>query len=279
LIDTGSDWGFGTTEATVGRVLRQVRGSFVLAGKAGRLPIAREAAHQERRHIEATYVATGLCRADAVLPGRRCFTPGWLQTSIETSRAALGVTTIDVMLLQEPEWLRVAGPWQPALAAAFEALEQARTAGWIGAYGISSFFGVLGGPNHELHLDLGAVTGLARSVGGNEHGLRFVQFPINMVVPALAVARAVSSARDSGLGVLGVAPFDHGRLLTDLDANGIIEEDGRTWTLAQWLLQSARSLGADCCVAGTMSPSHASEDISVGAWPPFARAVLDGVLA
>lgn len=279
LIDSAPDWGFGTTEPRVGHVLRGRRGQFQLASKAGRLPLERGAIAHERRYIETTYIAPGLCRAEEILPGRRCFSPQWITRSLRCSLESLGVDTIDIVLLQEPEWLRTGiRPWRAALASTFEALEEARAAGRIRSYGVSCFWGILGGPTHDLRLDLPEVARIATSVGGPEHGCRFVQFPISPLRPAGATERAVAEAREHGLRVIGVAPFDHGRLLAAMDSRGVIEEEGRLWTLAQWLIQAARCLGADCCVFGTVSPEHAAEDIEVVAHPPFRRNVLDKVM-
>jgi hypothetical protein len=66
------------------------------------------------------------------------------------------------------------------LRAAFEKLEEMRTQNRIRYYGICSYVG-LRSPLTEVgvHLKLERVVELAKEVGGQQHGLRFLMVPVS----------------------------------------------------------------------------------------------------
>ena len=86
----------------------------------------------------------GLLAAGDLVGGCHCITPRYLEDQIERSRANLGLETIDVYYLHNPETQlgEVSRPvFMRRLRAAFEFLESAARDGSIGVYGTATWSG------------------------------------------------------------------------------------------------------------------------------------------
>jgi len=74
------------------------------------------------------------------------------------------------------------------LEAAFEFLESARAQNKIRSYGLATWICFRSPPTEtEIYVSLEKVMDLARKVGGDNHGLRYVQLPINLMMPEAMV--------------------------------------------------------------------------------------------
>lgn len=61
-------------------------------------------------------------------------------------------------------------------------------AGKIQHYGISTYSSLRTKPTeHKMHLNLQKVVRIAERVGGKEHRFRFVQAPMNVIMPEILV--------------------------------------------------------------------------------------------
>ncbi len=284
LFDTSPEFGDGTTQAALGAALADAlsRGlahpdDLFLVGRVGRLPPPAG----RGSYLSDSFAWPELCSPDEVLPGQRCFGSRWVQESIRRSLADLRVARIDLMLLQAPEWLLMkSGPARGReLRRLISTMEEERSRGRVGAYGISSHIGLLSTRNHRLHVEIEEFVQAAREVAGSSHGLRAAAVPLNLETVAAAVeprqewaGRPVSlldAIREAELDLIAAAPLGRGRLVRSLPA-GTIEETGRTYTPAQWLIQFVRSLpGVSCTVFGTSRCSHVIEATAVLADPPW----------
>jgi aryl-alcohol dehydrogenase-like predicted oxidoreductase len=113
-----------------------------------------------------------------------CIHPEYLQHQIDLSLDNLGVETIDIYYIHNPETqLLEISPdvFYQRLYLAFEVLESAVEAGKIATYGIATWEGLRVPPDHPQHLDLAKIKSIAAEVAGNKNdNFRFIQFPLNM---------------------------------------------------------------------------------------------------
>ena len=89
-----------------------------------------------------TLVKTGLVRPEEVVAGCHVMSPRYLENQIEASRSNLGVETIDLYYLHNPETQLAEVTRQEffrRLKAAFEALEKAVATERIRAYGTATW--------------------------------------------------------------------------------------------------------------------------------------------
>ena len=78
------------------------------------------------------------------------------------------------------------------LKLAFERLEQNRTQGKLAFYGVATWSGFRTAPGSGRHHSLVRMVELAREIGGEEHGFRFIQLPFN-----LAMQEAATNANET----------------------------------------------------------------------------------
>jgi aryl-alcohol dehydrogenase-like predicted oxidoreductase len=140
--------------------------------------------------------------------GCHCMTPAWLDDQIAHSRGNLGVDTIDVYYVHNPETQLDevdARELRLRFARAFEGLERACADGRIARYGIATWNGL-----REGLLDLHDIVAVAREVAGDAHHLAVVQLPLNRRMTE--GLRVIEEARDLGLYVMSSASILQGKL-------------------------------------------------------------------
>jgi len=121
-----------------------------------------------------------------------CIHPEYLQDQINLSLDNLGVETIDVYYIHNPETQLLEIPpdvFYKRLHAAFEVLESAVEVGKIAAYGIATWDGLRVPPDNAQHLDLAKIKSIAAEVVGNKNDrFRYIEFPLNMGMPEALIA-------------------------------------------------------------------------------------------
>jgi aryl-alcohol dehydrogenase-like predicted oxidoreductase len=177
------------------------------------------------------YVESGILDPKELAGGMHCIAPQFLQNQIERSRRNLGLETIDVFYLHNPEsQLADVSPevFHERLKQAFALLENSVKTGKLRYYGIATWnaFRVPGGSRD--YIGLPDVAELARAVGGPSHHFRFVQLPFNLAMPeAFELANQtlekkntslLTAASRLGIAVVGSATLYQGRLTHGLPA-------------------------------------------------------------
>ena len=207
--------------------------------------------------------------------------PGFLEDQLERSLANLGLDTIDVYYLHNPETqLRFVSRevFEDRLLAAFARLEQFCREGRIACYGVATWDGLRLKPDAPARLSLSRLVELARQAGGEDCHFRFVQLPFNLAMPE-AFTRPHDPAPAGGAPLLeiaarmGVTVFASAPLLQARLAQGLPEAVRRAFpecaTDAQCALQFARSApGVTAALAGMSSAAHVEENLALRAVPP-----------
>src|SRR5207237_1346015 len=104
------------------------RDEIVVATKGGYIPFDGAVPRDARAWFTETYLDTGIVKPGDVAAGSHCMTPRYLADQIGRSRTNLGLDTIDIYYLHNPESQLEAGDRHEFLTrvrAAFEALEAA----------------------------------------------------------------------------------------------------------------------------------------------------------
>lgn len=112
--------------------------------------------------------------------------PAYLENQIERSRRNLGLETIDVFYLHNPE-SQLADISREAflqrMRDAFAMLEKQVKAGSLRYYGMATWSAFRLPEGSRDYISLAEVADLARQSGGNEHHFRFVQLPFSLAMP------------------------------------------------------------------------------------------------
>jgi aryl-alcohol dehydrogenase-like predicted oxidoreductase len=259
FFDTAINYRNQRSERALGEALRDVpRDEIVICTKAGFL----------------TPGATpGSLAASAVVGGMHSIASDFLADQIDRSRANLGLDTIDVFYLHNPEIQldyvsRI--EFDRRLLAAFTCLEQLVARGKIRYYGTATWDGY----RKPAGLDLARVAALAREAGGTDHHLRFVQLPFNLGMVEAYTGSPVSlleAAAREGITVVASAALLQGRVLGNMpDAVGELLPG--LASDAQRAIQFARSApGITVALAGMSSAEHVRDNVGVARIPPATR--------
>jgi aryl-alcohol dehydrogenase-like predicted oxidoreductase len=211
---------------------------------------------------------------EEVAGGIHSLAPAFLADQIERSRRNLGLETIDVYYLHNPETqLDFVGEpeFMGRIRAAFEQLEQAVAAGFIRYYGTATWQGYWDGA-----LSLPALVGAAREVAGADHHFRFVQMPFHLGLrepgPRTGNGGLLELFSDLGMTVIASASLWQGRLVEDLPeeiAGGL----PRLTSDSQRAIQFTRSApGVSAALVGMRDPEHVRENLGVARVPPLSPA-------
>jgi len=232
VLDTAINYRHQRSERNMGTALARLiatgelkRDEVLVCTKAGYLSFDGNLPADPRGYFMREYVETGILDPKELAGGMHCIAPRYLDNQIERSRRNLGLETIDLFYLHNPE-SQLADVSQEVfherLEQAFALLESSVRAGKLRYYGVATWnaFRVPGGSRDYISLPDAAE--LAREVGGPSHHFRFVQLPFNLAMPeAFGLANQtlekknvslLNAASRLGMAVIGSATLYQGRL-------------------------------------------------------------------
>ena len=192
LIDSAINYRHQRSERAVGAALRSLiesgiveREEIVVATKGGFIPFDGGAPANPTEYILQRYVRSGIASPKDIAGGGHCLAPRYLADQLDRSRANLGLDTIDVYYLHNPETQRSAVD-EPAfvgrMRAAFEFLEEAVSDGRIRWYGTATWNGYRQPRTAADFLSLAELVGLACEIAGDAHHFRWLELPYNLAM-------------------------------------------------------------------------------------------------
>jgi aryl-alcohol dehydrogenase-like predicted oxidoreductase len=191
------------SERCIGAALRQLqREEIVVCTKAGFL----------------TPGAVPSLDADDVVGGMHSLAPRFLEDQIERSRANLGVDTLDVFYLHNPETqlsFRTRADFDARIRRTFSQLEILVDRRKIHWYGIATWDGF----RRKDVLNLPLLAQIAFEEGGAEHHFRFIQLPFNLGMVEAFVERpenVLEAAGRMGIAAVASATLLQTRILTQM---------------------------------------------------------------
>jgi len=213
VIDSAINYRFQRSERSVGAALAELgrrgyaREELVICTKGGFLTPDGNMPADASEYFNREYVETGiLCEGD-VAAGCHSLAPKFIADQLERSRRNLGVETIDVYYLHNPETQLGEVPremFNTRLRAAFEFLESAVAAAKIHFYGLATWNAFRQTEDAQDYFSLAAMESIARDVAGGSHHFRFVQLPCNLGMTE-ALTRANQPLDGAHLPVVGAA--------------------------------------------------------------------------
>ena len=296
LIDTAINYRYQMSEREIGEALSELfaegkatRDQLVVTSKAGFIPLDFPFPENPYGWIDETIVKGGLASKDDIVIDQHCITPDYLRWSVEKSLENLGLETLDVLFLHNPEvqlgyvdymTLRM------RIAEAFKLFEQLVEEGKIRAYGVAAWNGFLYEEGHTEYLSLKDIVSIAEEVGGAGHHFKYVESPFNLAKPhAYAYANQkgpdgryytlLQAVQGYGLNLLAASSLLQMNLFKGKFDDRVRELLG-TGELTDVIgaLQFARSGGVLSALFGAVDPHHVEDNLLLSYLPQVSPEVL-----
>ena len=280
FIDAAINYRCQRSERIIGSTFKKLieskkvkRSEVVIATKGGFIPFDGAPPVHLENYIRQTWIDTGLIKADDIVSNCHCLHPSYLQHQLTASLKNLGLDTIDVYYLHNPETqLPVVGEkvFYERMREAFAFLETQVEKGKIQVYGVATWNAFR--DSSEGSVSLSKLLEIARTVGGEKHHFRAVQLPYNFAMLE-AIGKPTQSLQGKQYPILSVAhhynmavmisaPLLQGQLI-NLSPSMAKQIPG-SGTTAQKCLQFVSSTpGVVSALAGMKSVTHVEENAQI----------------
>jgi len=191
VIDTAINYRLQRSERSIGTALKVLahkgflRNELVVCSKAGYLTPDGSMPADPNRYFFDEYIQRGVFTAKDIAAGCHCMTPRYLENQVIRSLKNLGVETIDIYYLHNPETQLSDVPkpeFLKRVREAFGFLETAVNAGRIQFYGMATWNGFRQPSSARDAMQLAELEFLAKQIAGEKHHFRFVQLPFNLAM-------------------------------------------------------------------------------------------------
>lgn len=189
-IDTGINYRYQKSEKEVGEALGELfesgvvkREELILSSKGGFLPLDYPFPENPYSWIEEMVIEKKLAKKEDIILDQYCIAPKYLEWSIEKSLVNLGVETLDIYYLSNPEMELGISDYRTVLKKiekAFKVFEKKRAEGKIRSYGVALWNGLLNEVDHSEYVSILDLHKIAVKVGGENHGFKYLQMPYNL---------------------------------------------------------------------------------------------------
>jgi aryl-alcohol dehydrogenase-like predicted oxidoreductase len=270
FIDTSLNYRNQGSERSIGAALRKTmetgdvqRDEIVVATKAG--------------YLVPDALPRGVLSASDVVGGMHSMAPAFLSDQLERSRENLGISSIDVFYLHNPETQLAyisETEFLGKIRQAFEYLESAVSEGQIHYYGTATWQGYRHSKPSREALQLEKLAGIAKEIAGGGHHFRFIQLPFNLAMPEAFANRVngesvLEVAARFGITVVASASLYQARLSRNLPDEIRTRLPG-TETDAQRAIQFVRSTpGIAVALVGMSNVAHVRENLALARVPPL----------
>lgn len=287
VIDTAINYRHQRSERAIGRALHRAfqegiaaRDEVFVSTKGGFLPFDGQLPEDPAGYLREAYLESGLIGPGEIAAGCHAMGPSFLGDQLARSRENLGLETIDLYYVHNPE-TQLGEISRERLAcrleAAFERLRQAARDSWIGRFGVATWNALRTPPGGTEHLDLEELEAIAARAGSRA-SVAAVQLPFNLAMPEALVRPTQAlqdvvvpltvAARRCGAAVFVSASILQGRLSRSLPRE-IHDAFPGLATDAQRALQFARSApGVTTALVGMARLEHVRENLALAEIPP-----------
>jgi len=294
VLDTAINYRHQRSERALGQALaacvragKITRDAVVVATKGGYIAFDETVPADPRAYVHAQFIATGLATSSDIVDWN-CIAPRYIDAQVEQSLHNLGLESIDIYYLHNPEaqlQKRTRQDFYKQLEETFTILEGKVAAGKIRRYGTATWNGYRQAPTARDVLFLNDLIDIAERVGGPHHHFRVVQLPYNLAMMEALTQRNqrsgktmisfLEAAHDVGITVMASASILQGRLAHQLPA-AISEALNGLHSEAQRAIQFTRSTpGITTALVGMKSVAHVEQNLELTTIAPASLAQLE----
>ena len=286
VVDTAINYRAQKAERSVGKALLELieekktsRDEIFISSKNGYVTNDADVKLGFWEYVKEEYSQKGVIKEGDVTSGYHCMTPTYLSDQLDRSLKNLEIECLDLMYLHNAVEGQIKDiskeQFLENLKSVFELYEQKRDEGKIKFYGMATWECFRVPSNNPQYLSLEDTVTMARKIGGENHGFRFIQLPYNMHYDQALLAKnqvlenqnvsVLESAAKLGIGVFTSVPFMQGRLL----APGVMPDFNNLKPSIRALQFIRSSPGVLAPLVGQKSPEHVSENLEIMKIPPM----------
>jgi aryl-alcohol dehydrogenase-like predicted oxidoreductase len=233
-------------------------------------------------YLELMFLNNNIISHSDISPSYHIMNPNYISRCIDKSLCNMGINTIDLIYIHNSfeSWNNIVerSTFYEMLSRVFQLYEDFRQKGKINFYGMATWNCFTSKENSNGYLSLKEVVNIAKDVGGNNNGFKFIQLPFNMYLsepytfrnqPVESSSRVtlLEAAQKYGIHVFTSVPLYQGKLLqAELDKSPL----DNLPAMSLKLLQFARSTpGVAAPLIGQKKTNHTKENILISKYPPL----------
>ena len=288
VIDTAINYRAQKAERSVGKALSELiqeekitRNQVFVSSKNGYVTNDADIQEDFMEYVMRELGKPGIVKEGDITSGYHCMTTAYLSDQLDRSLKNLDLECIDLMYLHNGIEGQIKDiskdEFLEKLKSVFELYEQKRDEGKIKFYGMATWECFRVKDNDPQHLSLEDIVQMAKKIGGDEHGFKFIQLPYNMNYDQALLGKnqiiqnkpvsILESAVTLGIGVFTSVPFMQGRLLTP----GVMPEFSDLKSSLRALQFIRSSPGVLAPLVGQKSAEHVSENLEIMKVPPLSN--------
>ena len=288
VVDTAINYRSQKAERSVGKAISELiqdgkilREQIFLSTKNGYVTNDADVKLGFWEYVKEEYSRKGIIQEGDVTSGYHCMTPTYLSDQLDRSLKNLGIDCVDLMYLHNAVEGQIKDiskeQFKEKLKSVFELYEQKRDEGKIKFYGMATWECFRVTNDNPQYLSLEETVNIAKKIGGEDHGFRFIQLPFNMYYDQALLGKTqqlgstnisvLEAAVKSNIGVFTSVPLMQGRLL----APGVMPEFGNMKPSLRALQFIRSAPGVLAPLVGQKSPDHVSENLEIFKIPPMAE--------
>ena len=286
VIDTAINYRAQKAERAVGKAVSELitenkifRDQIFVSSKNGYVTNDADIQEDFMGYVMRELGKPGIVKEGDITSGYHCMTTPYLSDQLDRSLKNLDLECIDLMYLHNGIEGQIKDiskeQFLENLKSVFELYEQKRNEGKIKFYGMATWECFRVKNNDPQYLLLEDIVAMAKKIGGDEHGFKFIQLPYNMNYDQALLGKnqliqnkpvsILESAVTLGIGVFTSVPFMQGRLLSP----GIMPDFNDLKPSLRALQFIRSSPGVLAPLVGQKLSEHVSENLEIMNIPPM----------
>lgn len=234
VIDTAINYRSQKAERSVGKAISELikegkitRDQIFVSTKNGYVTNDADVPLGFWEYVKKEYTDKGVVKEGDITSGYHCMTVPYLSDQLDRSLKNLGLDCVDLIYLHNAVEGQIKDvskeQFLKNLEAVFELYEQKRKDGKIKFYGMATWECFRVAKDNPQYLSLEDTVNLAKKVGGENHGFRFVQLPFNLAYDQALLSKnqsvdgkqvsVLEASVSLGVGIFTSVPLMQGRLL------------------------------------------------------------------
>ena len=288
VIDTAINYRAQKAERAVGKAISEMvesgdakREEVFISTKNGYVTNDGDVNEEFWVNIQNTLVKPGVIKSGDISSGYHCMTVPYLQDQLRRSMKNLGLDCIDLMYIHNAAEGQLQDiskeEFAKKLKDVFEFYENQRKNGSIKYYGMATWECFRVPENHPQYLSIFEIAKIAKEVGGQDNGFKFIQLPYNMYLDQALTLKnqgdasqytILESCIKLGIGVFASVPLMQAKLL----APNVLPEFGNLSKPSHRAMQFVRSTpGIISPLVGQKTQIHVQENLDLLSTPVLSQ--------